>query len=173
MQVHAGYRQPTDSGMLSLTRTHAIVSILRSQSSPGATSLRSGSSSCIVKAPSSARDSKRKQVSSCSSTCALALYTGSLNFSGLRALSYLYSSSSFCAGQRQPDQANTVQTCSARARDGVPVEGAHQKGILRGDSSIKTSRSVQPWSGLGCSVRCCLGTIDLSCTGSAKCNVLT
>lgn len=81
---------------------HTVRSVLRHESSPGATSLRSGSSSCIVKAPSSARDSKRKQVSSCSSTCALALYTGSLNFSGLRALSYLYSSSSFCVGQRQP-----------------------------------------------------------------------
>lgn len=49
-----------------------------------------------MKAPSSSRDSKRKQVSSCSSTCALALYTGSEKCSGLRADSYLYSSSSFC-----------------------------------------------------------------------------
>ena len=51
-----------------------------------------------MKAPSSSRDSKRKQVSSCSSTCALALYTGSEKCSGLRADSYLYSSSSFCKG---------------------------------------------------------------------------
>ena len=65
-----------------------------------------------MKAPSSSRDSKRKQVSSCSSTCALALYTGSEKCSGLRADSYLYNSSSFC---RRTDNhlANQIESTTA------------------------------------------------------------
>ncbi len=67
---------------------------------PAVTSVRSGSSSWMVSVPSASRDSKRKLESSCSSTCALALYTASLKCAGSRVLSYLYRSSSFCAGQR-------------------------------------------------------------------------